>query len=156
MLQHNITVRYAANGKCILDYQQQELIASIAIENKPQLYMTHTVVIPGRTLAIVCVHNDLDPEQSGSLYEISPDDKLVDKYPNLCMIPMIQNVDVHRNEYLPLVVINLATEDINLSKGETIGFMNIQPLEISEILTGTSIEPTSLVCENNGKKELDL
>ena len=102
------------------------------------------------------MHNDLDPEQSGSLYEISPDDKLVDKYPNLCMIPMIHNVDVHRNEYLPLVVINLATEDINLSKGETIGFMNIQPLEISEILTGTSIEPTSLVCENNGKKELDM
>ena len=156
MLQHNITVRYAANGKCILDYQQQELIAAIAIENKPQLYMTHTVVIPGRTLAIVCVHNNLDPKQSGSLYGISPDDKLADKYPNLCMIPMIHNVDVHRNEYLLLVVINLATEDINLSKGETIGFMNIQPLEISEILTGTSIEPTWLVCENNGKKELDM
>ena len=66
LLQHNITVRYAANGKCILDYQQQELIASIDIENEPQLYMTHTVNIPGRTLAIVCVHNDLDPMQSGS------------------------------------------------------------------------------------------
>ena len=69
LLQHNITVRYTANGKCILEYQQQELIASIDIENKPKLYMTHTVDIPGRTLAIVCVHNDLDPMQSGSLYE---------------------------------------------------------------------------------------
>ena len=39
LLQHNITVRYAADGKCILDYQQQELIASIDIENKsPTLY----------------------------------------------------------------------------------------------------------------------
>ena len=156
MLQHNITVRYAANGRCLLDYQQQELIASIVIENKPQLYMTHTVVIPGRTLAIVCVYNDLDPKQSGSLYEINPNDKLIDKYPSLCIIPMIHNVDVHRNEYLPLVVINLATEDINLSKGETIGFMSIQPLEISEILTETSIEPTLLVCENNGNEEHNM
>ena len=102
------------------------------------------------------MHNDLDPKQSGSLYEISPNDMLVDKYPNICVIPMIHNMDVHRNEYLPLVVINLAIEDVNLSKGETIGYMSIQPLEISEILTETSIEPTSLVCENNEKKELDM
>ena len=102
------------------------------------------------------MHNDLDPKQSGSLYKISPNDMLVDKYPNICVIPMIHNMDVHRNEYLPLVVINLAIEDVNLSKGETIGYMSIQPLEISEILTETSIEPTSLVCENNEKKELDM
>ena len=156
LLQHHITVRYAADGRCILDYQQQELIASIDIENKPQLYMTHTVAIPRRTLAIVSVHNDLDPKQSGSLYEIKPDDMLIDKYPNLCVIPMIHNVDVHRNEYLPLVVINFAMEDVNLLRGEPIGYMCIQPLEISEILTETSIEPTSLVCENNEKKELDM
>ena len=116
LLQQNIMVRYAADGKCILDYQQQELIASIGIENKPQLYMTHTVDIPGRTLAIVYIHNNLDPKQSGSLYEIRPNDILVEKYPNLCIIPMIHNVDVHRTEYLPLVVINFAIDDVNLSK----------------------------------------
>ena len=74
LVQNHITVRYAADGRCILDYQQQELIASIDIESKPHLYITHTVVIPGRTLAILSVHNDLDPKQSGSLYEISPND----------------------------------------------------------------------------------
>ena len=138
LLQHNITIRYAADGKSILDYQQQELITSVDIENKPQLYMTHTVDIPGRTLAIVCVHNNLDPKQSGSLYEIRPNDMLVEKYPNLCIIPMIHNVDVHRTEYLPLVVINFAIDDINLLKGESMGYMSIQPLEISEIMTETS------------------
>ena len=98
MLQHNITVRYAANGKCILDYQQHELIASVDIENTPQLNMSHTVDIPGRTIAIVCEQNDLDPMQSRSLYEIRPTDLFVEKYPNLSVIPMIHNVDVHRNE----------------------------------------------------------
>ena len=155
LLQHNITVRYAADGKCILDYQQQELIASLDIENKPQLYMTHTVDIPGRTLAIVCIHNDLDPVQSGSLYEIRPNDMLVEKYPNLCIIPMIHNVDVHRNEYLPLVLINFAFNDFNLSKGESMGYMSIQPLEVSEIMTETSMKPTLLICEDDKKKILE-
>ena len=85
LLQHNITVRYADDSKCVLEYQQQELIASIDTETKPHLYLTHTGDIPGRTLAIVCTHNDLDPKQSGSLHEIRPNDKLVEKYPNLCI-----------------------------------------------------------------------
>ena len=45
---------------------------------------------------------------------------------------MIHNVDVHRSEHLPLVVINSASDDIYLSKGETMGSMQIQSLEISE------------------------
>ena len=155
LLQHNITVTYTTNGKCVLDYQQQKLIASINTENKPQLYTTHTVDIPGRTLAIVCIHNDLDPKQSGSLYEIRPNDELVEKYPNLCIIPMIHNVDDHRNENLPLVVINFAIDDVHLSKGESLGYMNIQSFEVSEIMTETSTEPSSLMCEDDEKKILD-
>ena len=156
LLQHHITVRYAADGKCILDYQQQELIASIDIENKPQLYLTHSVIIPGRTLVIVCICNNLDPKQSGSLYEIEPCDILKDKYSDLCIIPMIHNVDVHQTEHLPLVVINLASDDAYLSKGETMGFMEIQSFEISEIMTETSTEPSSLIYEEDDKKVLDM
>ena len=153
MLQHNIAIRYTANGKCILEYQQQELITSVDTENEPQLYMSHTVDILGRTLVIVCVQNDLDPIQSRSLYEIRPNDMFIKKYPNLCIIPMIHNVDVHRNEWLPLVVINFALDDVNLSKGESIGYMCLQPLEISEIMTETSMEPSSLICANDEKKK---
>ena len=68
---------------------------------------------------------------------------------------MIHNVDVHRNECLPLVVINFSIDDINLLKGESMGYMNIQSLEVSEIMTETSIEPSSLMCEDDGKKVLD-
>ena len=155
LLQHHITVCYATDGRCILDYQQHELIASIDIEDKPQLNMTHSVTIPGRTLAIVCIYNNLDPNQSGSLYEIELCGILKEKYPNLCVIPMIHNVDVHRTEHLPLVVINLASDDINLLKGETMGFMQIQSIDISEKMTETYTEPSSIMYEDDDKEVLN-
>ena len=155
LLQHHITVRYAADGKCILDYQQHELVASIDMEDKPQLNMTHSITIPGRTLAIICVYNNLDPNQSGSLYKIEPCHTLNEKYPNLCIIPMIHNVDIHRTEHLPLLVINFASDDIYLSKGETMGFMQIQSIEISEIMTETSTEPLSIIYEDDDKEVLN-
>ena len=116
--------------------------------------MTHSVTIPGRTLAIIYVYNNLDPNQIGSLYEIEPCGMLNEKYPNLCVIPMIHNVDVHRTEHLPLVVINFASDDINLSKGETMGFMQIQSIDISEIVTETSTEPSSIIYEDDDKEVL--
>ena len=155
LLQHHITVRYAADGRYILDYQQHELIASIDIEDKPQLNMNHSVTIPGRTLAIVCIYNNLDPNQSGSLYEIEPCSILNEKYPNLCVIPMIHNLDVYRTEHLPLVVINFASDDIYLLKGETMGFMQIQSIDISEIMTETSTEPLSIIYEDDDKEVLN-
>ena len=35
------------------------------------------------------------------------------------------------------------------------GYMCIQPLEISKIMTETSTEPSSLMCEDDEKKVLD-
>ena len=59
-------------------------------------------------------------------------------------------------------MINFALNDINLPKGKSIGYMCLQPLEISEIVTETSTEPSSLMCENdenkvsNNQKENDI
>ena len=126
----------------------------INTEGKPQVSMAHSVTIPGRTLGIVCIYNNLDPHQSGSLYKIKPNEAIMNKYPNLCIIPMIHNVDVHRTEHLPLVVVNFASDDVSLSKGETMGYMQIQPLEITEIMTETSTEPSFITYEDNFSKVL--
>ena len=131
------------------------MVASIDVEDKPQLNMTHSVTLPGRTLAIVCVYNNLVPNQSGYIYEIEPSSNLYEKYPNLCVIPMIHNVDVHKTENIPLVVINLSSDEIYLLKGETMGFMQIQSLDISEIMTETSTEPLPIICEDANKEVLD-
>ena len=73
-------------------------------------------------MAVIYVNNNLSPEQSGHPYEIEPNYLLTNKYPNLYIIPMIHNVDLHKTENVPLVVINLLTDNIYLSEGEIYGF----------------------------------
>ena len=67
---------------------------------------------------------------------------------------MIHNVDVHKTENIPLVVINLLTDDVYLSKGEVMGFMQNQSLDISEIVTETPMEPLSIILEDDNKEVL--
>ena len=111
-------------------------------------------MLPGRSLAIVCLHNNLNPDQSGQLYEIEPSQNLNEEYPNLCVIPMIHNVDVHKTENVPLVVINFSCDDVHLLKGETMGYMQNQSLDISEIMTETSTEPSPIILEEDDKEVL--
>ena len=144
-----LTVRYSEDGKCILDYQQQELIASLEIEDKPQLKATTPVFLPGRTLAVIQVNSNLEPEQSGQIYEIEPNVTLFEEYPNLYIVPMLHNVDIYTTESVPLVLINFSVDDISLLKGEIMGFLQNQSLDISEIRTETSTEPSPIIIEED-------
>ena len=67
---------------------------------------------------------------------------------------MIHNVDVHKTENVPLVVINLSTDDVYLSKGEVMGFMQNQSLDITEIVAETAMEPSSIILEDDNKEVL--
>ena len=67
---------------------------------------------------------------------------------------MIHNVDVHKTGNVPLVVINLSTDDVYLLKGEVMGFMQNQSLDILEIVTETSMEPSSIILEDDDKEVL--
>ena len=136
-----------------MDYQQQELIASLNIEDKPQLSLPTSMILPGRSLAVTQVNNDLEPEQSGQIYEIEPNCYLIEEYPNLYVVPMMHNMDIHQTENIPMVVINLLADDISLLKGEIMGFMQNQSLDISEIVTETSMEPSPISLEEDDKIE---
>ena len=146
-------MRCSENGKCILDYQQQELIASFDVENKPWISLTNSMTLPGRTLAVIQVNTDLKPEQSGQMYGIEPNYFLTKEYPNLYIVPMVHNVDIHKTENVPLVIINFSTNSVYLSKGEIMGFMQNQSLNISEIVTETSTEPSPILVEEEDDTE---
>ena len=96
LIQNCISVRYSENGKCILYYKKQELVASVSVEMKPHLSLGNSMTLPGRTLAIVHINSNLSPKQSGQLYKVEPNSLLTNEYPNLLIIPMIHNVDILR------------------------------------------------------------
>ena len=104
LMRNQVTVRYSKDRKCILDYHQEELIVSLEIENKPQLTATTSLLLPGRTLAVIQVNSNLEPEQCGEIYEIEPNDSLLEEYPNLYIMPMLYNVDAYSTESLLMVL----------------------------------------------------
>ena len=154
LMKNRITVRYAENGKCILNCQQEELIATLDIANNPQLKTTTSMLLSGRTLAVIQVNSNLEPEQSGQIYEVKPNMVLSEKYPNIYIVPMIDNVDTYITDLEPMVLINFLVDDILLSKGEIMGFLQNQALDISEIMTETSTEPSPIVIEEDNVTEV--
>ena len=128
-------------------------MAVVNVEMKPNLSLANSMTLPGRTLAVIYANINLSPEQSGHLYEIEPSYLLTNEYPNLCILPMIHNVDLHKTENVPSVVINLLADSIYLSKGEVMGFMHSQSLDISEIMTETSTEPSPILLEEDNDTE---
>ena len=45
-------------------------------------------------------------------------------------------------------------DDVSFSKGEIVGFLQSQPIDISEIMTETSIEPSPIVIEKGNVAEV--
>ena len=129
------------------------MVAATDVEIRPYLSLANSISIPGRTLAVVQVNNILTQEQSGHLYEIEPNYLLTNEHPNLCIFPTIHNVDLHKSENVPLVVINFLTDNIYLPKGEIMGFMQCLSLDISEIITETSTEPSSISLDDDDDTE---
>ena len=119
------------------------------MEIRPHLSLTSSVSIPGRTLAVVHVNNTLTQEQSGHLYEVEANYLLTNEYPNLYIVATIHNVDLYKSENVLLVVINFSSDNIYLPKGEIMDFMQCQSLDISEIITETSIEPSSILLDKD-------
>ena len=46
LIRNHILVRYSENGKCILDHQQQELVAAIDMEVRPHLSLADSISLP--------------------------------------------------------------------------------------------------------------
>ena len=154
LMRNRITVRYLGDGKCILNCHQEELIATLDITSTPQLRTMTSVLLPGRTLAVIQVNSNLEPEQSGRIYEIEPNMMLSEKYPNVYIVPMIHNVDTYITESVSMVLINFLVDDISFLKGEIIGFLQNQSLDISKIRTETSTEPSPLTIEEDNVTEV--
>ena len=57
---------------------------------------------------------------------------------------MTHNADTYIPDTVPMVIINFSTDDISIPKGEIMGFLQNQSIDISEIRTETSTEPSPI------------
>ena len=106
LMKNHMTVQYAENGKCLLNFQQDERVAALDDINTPQLRTSTSVLLPGRMLAVIQVNSELKPEQTGQVYEVQLNEVLSEKYPNIYVVPMIHNVDTYIPDTVPMVIIN--------------------------------------------------
>ena len=86
--------------------------------------------------------------------KFKPNIVLSEKYPNVYIVPMIHNVDTYITDNIPMVLINFSIGDIVFSKGEIMGFLQNQSLDISEIMTETSTEPSPIMIEEENITEV--
>ena len=100
------------------------------------------------------MNSNLEPEQSGQIYEVEPNVTLFEEYPNVYLMPMLHNVDIYTTESVTLVLINFLVDDISLLKGEIVGFLQSQSLDVSEIMTETSTEPSPIVIGEDNVTEV--
>ena len=100
------------------------------------------------------MNSNLEPEQNGQIYEFLPNVSLFKKHPNIYMVPILHIVDTYTKESVPLVLIIFSVDDVSFSKGEIVGFLQNQSLDISEIKTETSTEPSPIIIEEDNVTEV--
>ena len=94
-----------------------------------------SLTLPPRTLAVINVHVDLKGNSTEYTYEVKPHSLLMDQYPNMVILPVIHIGLKQTDTMAPIIIINLATESIFLSRHEILGFLDQTDTEICEIMT---------------------
>ena len=133
LIQNKMAIRYSEIGKCILDYKQQELVATITFEENPCLKLRSSVTIPGRTLAVLNVKVSPQELKDQHICEVQISNYLQQEHPNLQMVPTIHKIDKVSPEEIPFTVVNISTEEVYIDKGEIMGYLTPQEIDISEV-----------------------
>ena len=89
--------------------------------------------IPGRTVAVLNIDSSVQQHNIGQVYNIRANSLLEDEYPQLQLIPTLHKVDDTNHNLIPFVMVNLGEDNIFLSKGQVVGFLDPECIDISEI-----------------------
>ena len=133
LLENELKVYYSKTGECQLDYKQEELIATPESKDELNLSLKSGVYIPGRTVAVLNVDSSVQQHNIGQVYNVRADSLLEDEYPQLQLIPTLHKVDDTNHNLIPFMMVNLGEDHIFLSKGQVVGFLDPECIDISEI-----------------------
>ena len=97
------------------------------------LSLKSRVCIPGRTVAVLNVDSSVQQYDIRQVYNVRANSLLENEYPQLQIIPTLHKVDDTNNNLIPFVMVNLGEDHIFLSKGQVVGFLDPEYIDISEI-----------------------
>ena len=155
LFENELKVYYSKTGECRLDYKQEKLIATLESQDELNLSLKSGVYIPGRTLAVLNVDSSVQQHDIGQVYNVRANSLLEDEYPQLQLIPTLHKVDDTNHNLIPFVMVNLGEDHIFLSKGQVVGFLDPECIDISEIeLDITTITVNALEGQTTIKEKL--
>ena len=116
-----------------MDYKQEELISTLESQDELNLSLKCGVYIPGRTVAVLNVDSSVQQHDIGQVYNVRANSLLEDEYPQLQLVPTLHKVDDTNHNLIPFVMVNLGGDHIFLLKGQVVGFLDPECIDISEI-----------------------
>ena len=131
--ENELKVYYSKTGECRLDYKQEELIATVDLQDELTLSLKSGIHIPGRTVAVLNVNSSVHQNYIGQFYNVRANSLLEDEYPQLQIVPTLHKVDDTNTTLIPFVMINLGEDYIFLPKGQVVGFLDAECIDVSEI-----------------------
>ena len=132
LYKNELKVYYSKTGECRLDHREEELIATIELQDEFTLSLKSGAYILHRTVAVLNVDNSVQKCDIGQIYSARANTLLEDKYPQLQIIPTLHKVDDTNHNLIPFVMVHLG-DHIFLPKSQVVGFLDPECIDVSEI-----------------------
>ena len=107
--------------------------SEVQLTKKQAVLLMHDIYIPGRTVAVLNVNSSVHQNDIGQFYNVRANSLLEDEYPQLQIIATLHKVDNTNTTLIPFVMINLGEDYIFLPKGQVVGFLDAECIDVSEI-----------------------
>ena len=133
LFKNELKVYYSKTGECRLDHKQEELVATVDLQDELTLSLKSGIHIPGRTVAVLNVNSSVHQNDIGEFYNVRANSLLEDEYPQLQIVPTLHKVDNTNTTLIPFVMIILGEDYIFLPKGQVVGFLDVECIDVSEI-----------------------
>ena len=133
LYENELKVYYSKTGECRLDHKEEELIATVDLQDELTLSLKSRAYIPGRTVAVLNVDSNIQKCDFGQLYNVRSNPLLEEEYPQLQIIPPLHKVDDTNHTLIPFVMVNLGEDHVLLPQSQVVGFLDPECIDVSEI-----------------------
>ena len=133
LYENELKVYYSKTGECRLDHKEEELIATVDMQNKLTVTLKNGAYIPSRTVAVLNVNSNIQKYDVGQLYYVRANTLLEDEYPQLQIILTLHKVNDTNHTLISFVMVNLGEDHVFLPKSQVVGFLDPECIDVSEI-----------------------